>query len=198
MSSTPALEPSPDAAATARFGMWLFLASEILFFGVVLFFYGIARGRSPAGFQAAGARTDLLLGTVNTGLLLTSSLAVALAAEGGAVLARRGFAAAALLGGVFLAIKGIEYHREWVEGLFPGPDFALADVPGAELFFTWYFVATSLHALHLAIGIGLCLLLAARPALRLRWRTGVALYWHFVDLVWIFLYPLIYLVGARP
>jgi len=192
---------SNSKAMTGRLGMWLFLASETPFFGVLLAAYGMARLRSPAGFAAASAQTSLGLGTLNTALLLSSSLAVAIAAasaqaDAPAVLVRRALRAAIALGCGFLAVKAIEYRHEWQEGLVPGPGFALPQ-PGAQLFFAWYFFATALHALHLAIGL---VLLAGLQRLQpddRRRLPAVALYWHFVDLVWIFLYPLIYLVGER-
>ncbi len=192
-----------DNGALPRLGMWIFIASEVLFFGVLLVVYGISRLHSPAGFAAAGAHTAFWLGTLNTAILLSSSCAVALAAQAGAeglwTQARRGLWIAAALGCAFLLVKAIEYRQEWHEGLLPGPRFAL-QVPGAQLFFAWYFFATGLHALHLLIGIALCASLARRgtPAGLLHKRLPiVALYWHFVDLVWVFLYPLIYLVGMR-
>ena len=108
--------------------------------------------------------------------------------------------ASAALGAAFLAIKGIEYRKEWHEGLFPGPGFALARTQGAQLFFMLYFVMTGLHALHLLIGIGLLGVFTWGSAQLKPWapqrRLEVAgLYWHFVDVVWIVLYPLLYLVG---
>jgi cytochrome c oxidase subunit 3 len=202
-----ALPTEAEREETARLGMWVFLASEVLFFGGLLVAYGVARLHSPQGFAQASAETDVLLGSVNTAVLLSSSFAMALAAEAAEL--RLAHRVAPLLwitvalGAVFLAIKGIEWHREWQEGLVPGPAFRLAATRGAELFFMWYFTTTGLHALHLAIGMAL----AAGLALASRRRRAaqadpprlhtVALYWHFVDVVWIFLYPLIYLVAPR-
>ena len=192
---------SPASGDVSRLGMWLFLASEVLFFGVLLFVYAIARHHAPQGFAAASARTDVWLGTLNTALLLSSSAAVALAAEASAcgrpIDTRRGLWIAAALGLAFLAIKGAEYRKEWVEHLVPGSGFALREVPGAELFFAWYFFATALHALHLIIGIVLCSGFARRVSPTPNEIHALALYWHFVDVVWIPLYPLIYLVSPR-
>jgi len=195
--------PSRERLETAELGMWLFLATEVLFFGGLFVAYGYGRLRSPAGWALAARHTDVVLGTLNTAVLLTSSALVALAvaaAEHGQVrwIARLLWGTAAL-GLVFLAIKGIEWHAEWNEGLFPGRGFALARVPGAELFFVVYFLATGLHALHLAVGVVLVATFAVGSARRREWagppRLQVAgLYWHFVDVVWIFLYPLLYLV----
>ena len=194
---------------SAELGMWIFLAGEVLFFGALFVAYAVARMHHPAGFAAASARTDVWLGTLNTAVLLSSSLAVAIGAEAARQLQPRDAApwlwAAAALGIVFLAIKGIEYRKEWNEGLFPGADFRIdgREVAGAELFFAWYFLVTALHALHLGIGILLCIGFAiASPSAAAPKVDGtrvhvVALYWHFVDVVWIFLYPLIYLVAPR-
>jgi cytochrome c oxidase subunit 3 len=185
------------------FGMWVFIASELLFFGPLLFAYLYLRVHYPEASAAASRHTDFVLGTVNTAVLLTSSLLVALAghaAEGGRRRrARWLLAATAALGLAFLLIKGWEYHAEYTEHLFPGRGFrpghggAVQDMPGMELFFILYFSTTGLHALHLSIGILACLWLAARPHHAAVEIAG--LYWHFVDLVWIFLYPLLYLVG---
>jgi cytochrome c oxidase subunit III len=214
-----AAEPAPSARArreTAAFGMWVFIASEAMFFGGLLVCYAYARLRFPQGFAAAGHATDIVLGTVNTAALLTSSFLVALAAT--AALHRKRvwiaplLGAAALLGVVFLVLKGIEYRHDWHEGLFPGPGFHLgaasgaAVPPGAELFFMLYFTMTGVHALHLTIGVAWLLVLTVGTR-----RTGPApalhaapskvevagLYWHFVDVVWIFLYPLLYLMGRN-
>jgi cytochrome c oxidase subunit 3 len=193
------------------FGMWVFLASELLFFGPTLLGYFYLRTHFPHATSLASRHTDMLLGTVNTAVLLTGSLAVAVAAQ--AIRAdRRRFAArllfiAAILGIVFLAVKGVEYHKDFGEHLFPGAGFRpsdasnVVDLHGMELFFLLYFALTGLHAIHLSVGIVLCLLVAwrlRRPPPRGASEDAVelaGLYWHFVDLVWVFLYPLLYLVG---
>jgi cytochrome c oxidase subunit 3 len=202
----PSPMPAPDLA---RLGMWVFLAGELLFFGVVLVVYGVARVHLPAGFAAASAHTNVWLGTLNTAVLLTSSCAIAIAAEaaswGRERTIRHGLWAAVALGLLFIAIKAIEYHAEWAKGLFPGPGFSIDGHPvaGAELFFAWYFFATALHAMHLAIGIALCADFALRHSWRVEGADGarrvqaLALYWHFVDVVWIVLYPLLYLAAPR-
>jgi cytochrome c oxidase subunit 3 len=190
---------------TAQLGMWVFLASEVLFFGGLFLAYLHGRSHWPSGFAAASRHTDVLLGSVNTALLLSSSALVALAVACHAHAPRRGrvpwlLGAAAALGLAFLAIKGVEYRHEWQQGLFPGPGFALAHEPGAALFFLLYFVTTGLHALHLAIGIAVLGSFAWGTARLAPWTPqrrveAAGLYWHFVDVVWIFLYPLLYLVG---
>jgi cytochrome c oxidase subunit 3 len=191
----------------AQLGMWVFIGTEVLFFGALLFSYAIARSWWPDGFAAASRRTDVVLGTLNTGVLLTSSAAVAIVVLLDRAGAKPRWATGlvwftAAMGVAFVIIKGLEYRKEWIEGLFPGPGFSMASVGGAELFFMLYFFMTALHALHLLIGIGV---MSVFGTARLRGSAWVnprrmeiaALYWHFVDIVWIFLYPLLYLVNRH-
>jgi cytochrome c oxidase subunit III len=188
----------------ATFGVWIFLATEVLFFGPLFFAYLYVRIHFPDAVGAASRHTDVLLGTLNTAILLTSSLCMALAAARAQGGQRAGWLlyASALLGLVFLAIKGIEYRQEFSEHLFPGRAFAPAGAGaalahGMQLFFILYFAMTALHALHLAAGIALCVAMALalrRGSARAEHVELAGLYWHFVDLVWIFLYPLLYLV----
>jgi len=191
----------------ATFGMWIFLATEVLFFGVLFAGYTVSRVQHAEAFILAGRHTDVLLGSINTAVLLTSSLTMALAVRAGSVGWRRSCAAwlvlTAVLGVAFLAIKGYEWHEDWLQGLVPGLRFAYSgpDAPGVELFFFLYFVMTGLHALHLTIGIlviAVMALLAARGRFSAAYHTPIVLtglYWHFIDVVWIFLYPLFYLVA---
>ncbi len=200
-----------DRRETAAFGMWVFIASEAMFFGGLFFAYVYGRMRYPQGFAAASRATDVVLGTANTALLLTSSFLVAVAVAAASAQRRKLvtalLGATALLGLAFLVLKGIEYRHDWQQGLFPGPGFRLGELrgaqlpQGAELFFMLYFTMTGVHALHLCIGIAWLALAGhgawTRPA---AWCTGprievLGLYWHFVDIVWIFLYPLLYLVS---
>nr|WP_307728546.1 cytochrome c oxidase subunit 3 [Massilia solisilvae] len=185
--------------------MWIFLATELMLFGPLFLAYLYGRTHFPDAFAAASRHTSFWLGTANTAVLLSSSLAMALAVH--AREEQRPRAAARLLllaaacGVLFLFIKGSEYAHDWREQLFPGPGFSLRGETGAGIFFWLYFAMTALHALHLAIGIAATLLFAL--GLRLQWPLvqpaqrldALALYWHFVDSVWIFLYPLLYLVG---
>jgi cytochrome c oxidase subunit III len=209
MSAGPmaATSPAPGASAlrteTAQLGMWVFIATEVLFFGGLFFAYLYGRTHWPDGFALAARHTDVLLGTLNTAVLLTSSFAVALAVAaaecGRSDWVARLLWATAALGLAFLAIKGLEYRNDWRDGLVPGPTFSLASTPGAGLFFLLYFLTTGLHALHLTVGIGLMGSFATGARRGRDWagppRLQVAaLYWHFVDVVWIFLYPLLYLV----
>ncbi|NTV11735.1 MAG: cytochrome c oxidase subunit 3 family protein [Zoogloea sp.] len=182
-------------AHAATLGMWVFLATELMFFGPLFFGYWYGRQTFPDAFAAASRRTDIVLGTVNTAILLTSSFLMATAVEaaalGGRRLARLALSGTAALGLAFLAIKGMEYRDEWQAHLWPAGSFVLDG--GGRLFFIIYFAMTGLHALHLVIGI--CMVLAfalrERPPGQLR---IAGLYWHFVDGMWIFLYPLLYLL----
>jgi len=203
--NAPVLEPQfRDHAQqdfARSFGMWVFLSSELLFFGPLLFGYLYLRMQHPEATGMASRHTDMLLGTVNTAVLLTSSLCMALAGHAAEGQDRRRtvrlLALTAALGVAFLAIKGYEWHQEFDEHLFPGAGFHPSDgrdagtVYGMELFFLLYFAATGLHALHLSIGVSACLWLIRGP--RSEAVELVGLYWHFVDVVWIVLYPLLYL-----
>ena len=195
--------PPPPAEEVARMGMWVFLATEVLFFGGLFVAYAYGRTHWPHGFGAASRHTDVVLGTINTGLLLTSSAVIAFAVACSRHLPHRKWVArllwfTAAVGAMFLVIKGLEYRKERHDGLFPGPGFALRE-SGAELFFMLYFVMTGLHAMHLLIGIGGVGAFAWGAGRGKAWVAPrrievMALYWHFVDVVWIFLYPLLYLV----
>jgi cytochrome c oxidase subunit 3 len=191
-----------------RLGMWIFLGSEALLFGALMLAYTLTRWHFPEDFAAASRETSFVLGTLNTAVLLTSSFVIALAEcrteERAAQAARLLLMVTAALGAVFLLVKFSEYADEARRGLVPlfgwpfryeGPDSV-----GAAIFFRFYFVLTGLHAVHLFAGIGLIAWTAARwPRLaaptRRRRVAATALYWHFVDVVWVFLYPLLYLVS---
>lgn len=186
-------------------GMYLFLATELMLFGGLCIVIVIYRFMHPEEVVAASARLHLWIGAINTVVLLTSSLAVAAAVQA-AEQARAGKSAswlvvAAGLGLCFLGLKAYEYHEEYKEGLLPVvSDPARFAGPVEHLFMNLYLFATSLHAVHLTIGIALVLGLAWRV-----WRGGVplprqavtvevsGLYWHLVDIVWVFLYPILYL-----
>ena len=201
----------PQQHAAADLGMWLFLATELMFFGGLFLTYFIYRSYDEAAFAAASHQLDVVWGTVNTAVLLTSSLTVALATHAATAGQRRNlilFLVATMgLGIVFVVIKGLEYQHKYQHGLMPllglpfhwdGPSPA-----GAELFFDLYYLMTGVHLLHMVIGLGLMLVLlvkAFRGGLLGDFATPVrltGLYWHFVDVVWVFLFPLLYLVGAR-
>jgi cytochrome c oxidase subunit III len=198
---------SEEESRTATLGMWVFLATEVLFFGVLFFGYTITRLHYPDAFAAASRHTDVVLGSINTGVLLTSSLAMALAVRSVSVGALRLGAAFLVvtlaLGLVFLGLKSLEYVHDYEQHLVPWLDFAFipAQLTGARLFFYLYFVMTGAHAVHLIIGLALVAFMLTRV-----WRERItassvtplevtALYWHLIDIIWIFLYPLLYLVS---
>ncbi len=187
-------------------GMWLFLGTEVLFFGGLFMGYTVYRLKFPEGFAAASEAMDITLGSINTAVLLMSSLTMAIAVRS-AQLGRRkstfGFLLVTMvLGTVFLGIKGIEYYHKFVEGLFPGPGFRFAApfTRQAEVFFSLYFMMTGLHALHMIIGIGILTFMAVRTwhgRFSAQYYSPIeisGLYWHFVDIIWIFLFPLLYLI----
>jgi cytochrome c oxidase subunit 3 len=191
----------------AQLGTWVFLATEVLFFGGLILAYCVYRSTYPAGFADAAHHTKIAIGTANTAILLTSSFLVAWAVTitrlGEARFAGLLLWAAALLGAVFIALKGVEYTLEYREHLLPGlgSDYPGANAHAAHLFFAFYLVATGLHAVHVAIGIvvlGVIGWRARQAAYSGAYHspmTVAGLYWHFVDLVWVFLFALIYLPG---
>lgn len=191
---------------TAELGMWVFIATEVLLFGGLFLGYFVYRHAYPAAFMQASRHTDIVIGAANTAILLTSSFFVASAIEacskGDRKITAALLSAAILLGLAFMVLKGFEYSNEYREHLVPGFyfDFDQAYLNGAQLFFVFYFVATTIHALHMLVGISILGLLALfiYRAPTTRHRTALhsaALYWHFVDMVWIFLFALIYLPG---
>lgn len=194
---------------SATLGMWLFLAAEIIFFGSVILAFVYYRVGHARDFDAASNHTKVLLGTVNTGVLLTSSLLVALGVHAGRKGDNRTLAKflffTILLGIAFLGIKTAEYALEYREGLLPGPRFIIrgADPKQARLFFLFYFIMTGIHALHVVIGVVLLAVILVRALLKAYTpdhhhavEVG-GLYWHFVDVVWIFIFPLLYLLGRH-
>ncbi len=192
-------------------GMWAFLVTEIMFFGGLFLGYSVYRFNYPEAFAEGSHHLDVTLGSINTTVLIGSSLTMALAVRG-AQLGRRNTAVGSLLltvllGCVFLGIKAVEYGHKFEEQLVPGTSFGYSSTqvdPGQlELFFSFYFAMTGLHAFHMIIGIAILLVLV--------WKTWkgrftpsyyapvemTGLYWHFVDIVWIFLFPLLYLIGRH-
>jgi cytochrome c oxidase subunit III len=201
-------------------GMWIFLGTEVMFFGGLFCAYLIYRHWYFGDFGAASKSIDARLGGTNTAVLICSSLTVVLAIWA-AQTSRRALmlamlVATMLFGLAFLGIKGIEYHDKFVEHHVPGPAFSFEHVPipghpdqyanplHAEIFFALYFIMTGLHALHMVVGIGIFswLLWAAwkgrfTPEYHTPLEIG-GLYWHFVDIVWIYLFPLLYLIDRHP
>jgi cytochrome c oxidase subunit III len=189
-------------------GIWLFLATEVLFFGALFLAWIYARHFNQAGFDAGARQTNLVIGTVNTVILITSSfvysIGVALIEAGNGRRLIQCCTAAALLGLSFLILKfGIEWRDDFAKHLFPSSAFSIQGPlsAGARIFFVFYFFGTAIHGLHMVIGIALVAWIILRARNRdfsAQYYTPVAvvgLYWSFVDMVWLILYPLIYLVG---
>jgi cytochrome c oxidase subunit 3 len=193
----------------ATLGMWVFLVTEVLFFGGLFMVYTVYRRWYPDAFAAASHELDVVLGTVNTAVLITSSLTMALAVHA-AQLGKRQLlllllVATMVLGVVFLGIKSVEYYHKFTEHHVPGPGFQFEKeyFRHAQLFFSLYFLMTGLHALHMIIGLGIMtwmLVWSWRGVITAEYYSPIeisGLYWHFVDIVWIFLFPLLYLVGRH-
>jgi cytochrome c oxidase subunit 3 len=190
-------------------GMWMFLSTEILFFGGLFLAYAVYRVSYEAAWAEGAHHQNLLLGTINTAVLISSSLTMALAVYfsqlGRRIATFVTLGLTFIFGSVFLIIKGIEYHAHYVEGLLPGAYFTYHSPLAAkvELFMVFYFSMTGLHALHMVIGAGLLLYFMWRA-----WRGDfgpeyyspveiMGLYWHFIDIVWIFLFAMLYLIGRH-
>jgi cytochrome c oxidase subunit 3 len=190
-------------------GMWVFLATEVMFFGGMFTCYFVYRHWYLQAFASASNHLDVLLGGINTAVLICSSFTVALAVHSAETDRRKPLIAFLLLtivlGLAFLGIKFYEYHTKFEEHLVPGSSFSFeASLAGpAEIFFSFYFAMTGMHALHMIIGVGLMTALifqARRGRFTSFYYTPVeltGLYWHFVDIVWIFLFPLLYLLGRH-
>ena len=202
----PLREPWSDIARqreAATFGMWLFLMSEMLFFGAVFMGFSFTRALNVEAFQEAARETEIAYGAANTAVLVTSSLSITLAVRAARIanrnLAARLLASTACLGVAFLVIKGFEYRDDLKHHLYPSLNFALGD-NAAQIFWAFYWIMTGVHAVHLAIGIGL----VSRLAWLVRWgRLSLespqlevtSLYWHLVDAFWIVLFPVLYIMG---
>jgi len=199
----------------ASLGMWVFLATEVMFFGGMFCAYLVYRYWYYGDFGAGSQSLSVVLGGTNTAVLICSSLTVALAVRAAQLGKQKTIVICLiltmLLGLVFLGIKGVEYHDKFVEHHVPGPGFYFpGHVPGhpnlpinqqhAQIFFSLYFIMTGLHALHMIIGVGLFAVITFH-AMRRRYNPNyytpveaAGLYWHFVDIIWIYLFPLLYLI----
>ncbi len=209
----------------ATLGMWAFLATEVLFFGGIFAGYAVYRFWYHDAFLVGSHHLDMWLGLTNTAVLLTSSLTMALAVNAAQTDDRqatvRFLGITVALGAVFLGIKGYEYYHKYADHLVPGQSFVWppeqhsaahaseagearsapsVDPNHVQLFYSFYFALTGLHAIHMIIGIAILsvlLLLARRDKFSASYFTPVeisGLYWHFVDIVWVFLFPLLYLI----
>jgi len=193
----------PQQREASTLGMWTFLATEILFFGGLFLGYITYRSAYPQAFAEASRHTVVLLGTVNTAILLTSSLFMALAVRAAQLNRQRGIVFYLLLtvflGVCFLGVKGYEYHEDLQEHLLPGRSFRTGLPPQGQIFWFLYWAMTGLHAVHVTIGVGLLSVVtvgAWQGRFSDRYHNPVeisGLYWHFVDLVWVFVFTCFYL-----
>lgn len=194
-------------AEASTLGMWVFLVTEIMFFGGLFMAYLVYRWAEPMGFQEASSHLNVWLGAFNTAVLIVSSLTMAMAVRSAQISAPAKTQVAWLvgtmfLGAVFLGVKVVEYADKFKHHTVPGPNFVWdGQYPAAaEIFYSIYFCMTGLHAIHMIIGIGIMLVIswmAWRRQFDATYYTPVevaGLYWHFVDIVWIFLFPLLYLI----
>ena len=209
-------EQQRDAASL---GMWLFLATEIMFFGGMFCAYLIYRYWYYNEFAAGSRSLDIWLGTINTAVLICSSLTVALGVRAAQMGSRKLLVILLLLtivfGLAFLGIKGVEWYQKFEEHHIPGRSFNADDLVKAypqihiderheQIYFSLYFAMTGLHALHMIIGVGIFVFLtyyAWKGRYTSKYYTPVeigGLYWHFVDIVWIYLFPLLYLIDRKP
>ena len=192
-------------------GMWTFLITEVLFFGGMFAAYAVYRNMYPEAFASTSKYMDVILGGTNTAVLICSSLTMVLAVRAAQLSKRRDLIIFVILtmifGSAFLVIKGFEYHSKWVEHLVPGiQNFQYEEtryLHNAQILFFLYFCMTGMHALHMIVGLGLLTYLLIQAVRRVYHANYFApvemigLYWHFVDVVWIFLFPLLYLIGHR-
>ena len=194
---------------SSTLGMWVFLVTEILFFGGLFLVYIVYRSMFHEAFALGSHELDITLGAINTGVLIFSSLTMALGVRSAQLGQRKALmlflVLTMILGTVFLGIKVVEYAHKFEHHLVPGANFHF-DSPVSrqvQLFFSLYFCMTGLHALHMIIGIGLMLWLlfhSYRGRFTPQYYSPVeigGLYWHFVDIVWIFLFPFLYLIGRH-
>jgi cytochrome c oxidase subunit 3 len=199
-------ENLPKQAHANRLGMWLFLGTEVLLFGALFVGYAEYRHFFGPGFAAASRHLDKILGTVDTYVLITSSFTMAMAIHWAnhakPKLAALSLVVTILFGLGFLAIHSYEYYCDVTEGALPGRYFHVHDlhVPGASMFYCLYYIMTGLHSLHVLVGVSVLGVLTVKTA-RGAYSTGYdaplemgGMYWHLVDLIWIFLYPLLYLI----
>ncbi|MCP4686115.1 MAG: cytochrome c oxidase subunit 3 family protein [bacterium] len=198
---------SEQQQESAKLGMWIFLLTEILLFGGLFCFYAIYRAWNPEMFYDAHTHLDITLGAINTVVLITSSVTMALAIRSMQLDQKRAtllnlFATLALAS-VFLVIKYFEYAHKFELGQLPGKYYTFEGIAGSNphVFFSVYFMMTGLHGIHVLIGMGVIGWIAYRTSkghFSGKYYTPIemtGLYWHLVDLIWIFLFPLLYLIS---
>jgi cytochrome c oxidase subunit 3 len=201
-------DDSAQQLHSATLGMWVFLITEVMFFGGMFGAYTVYRSVYPGAFASTSQFMNVTIGAINTGVLIFSSFTMVLAVRSAQLGQKKALIAflvlTLILGCVFLTLKYVEYHEKWVDHHIPGPRFEYADpryFHQAQILFFLYFAMTGMHAIHMIVGTGMLIALivmAARNRFTSAWYTPVemiGLYWHFVDIIWIFLFPLLYLIG---
>ena len=205
-------ETADQQKDASTLGMWIFLITEVMFFGGLFLAYTVYRHLYPHVFAVASTSLNVYIGAANTVVLLCSSLTMVLAVRASQLSQKKAIVffliLTLVLGGIFLGVKAYEWHDKFVEHHIPGPTFHLDGVTAgeqghAQLFFSLYFAMTGLHALHMVVGAGLLIFLileARKGKYQAEYNTPVdliGLYWHFVDIIWIFLFPLLYLIDRH-
>ena len=193
---------------SSTLGMWVFLLTEIMFFAGMFGAYTVYRNLYPDAFASTSRFMNIVYGGFNTAVLICSSLTMALAVRAAQLGNKKTLIwfliLTLFLGSVFLGVKYVEYHEKWVDHHIPGPGFRYEEAQyfhQAQILFFLYFAMTGMHAMHMIVGAGLLttlIVMAAKNRFSAAWYTPVeliGLYWHFVDIVWIFLFPLLYLIG---
>jgi len=195
---------------TASLGMWIFIVSEMMLFGGLFVAYTVYRMYYPQAFTEGSADMDIVLGSVNTAVLICSSFTMALAVHSAQMGSRKlvniFLLATMAIGCVFLVIKFTEYYKHYLDHKAPGVwfDSAAANPGKVELFFVFYFIMTMLHALHMFVGLGLLtftLLRNLAGKITAEYYNTIevtGLYWHFIDIIWVFLYAIFYIPGLHP
>jgi len=199
-------ETRQQQAEASTLGMWLFIAQEVMFFGGLFTAYLIYRVWYPQAWAEGSLELDIVMGGINTAVLIGSSLTMALAVRAAQTNLKKSTVVwlilTMILGMTFLVIKFFEYKHKFELNHVPGANFVFEGPHAAqvEIFLSLYFALTGLHALHMVIGFGILawiLWMAMKDRFSSEWYTPIemaGLYWHFVDIVWIFLFPLLYLV----
>jgi cytochrome c oxidase subunit III len=194
---------------TASIGMWIFLATEVMLFGGLFTAFTVYRLSNPSGFDTGSAHMEIVLGAVNTAVLICSSFTIALAVWSAETGNQRFVALFLILtmtiGAVFLAIKFTEYYLHYQDHKVPGFWFEYSGVNprSVQMFFVFYFIMTGLHALHMTVGLGILSVLLFRTfvgSFSAEYHTPIdlgGLYWHFIDIVWVFLYAIFYIPGLH-
>jgi cytochrome c oxidase subunit 3 len=201
-------DDSAQQLESSTLGMWVFLVTEVMFFSGMFGAYTVYRKMYPDAFASTSHFMNVTIGAINTGVLIFSSFTMVLAVRSAQLGQKKAIIAflvlTLILGCVFLSLKYVEYHEKWVDHHIPGPGFQYQDpryVHQAQILFFLYFAMTGMHAIHMIVGVGLLttlIVMTARNRFSAAWYTPVemiGLYWHFVDIVWIFLFPLLYLIG---